>query len=252
MRRHEPRPTSAARAKRRGIVLAAGLSSRLYPRTLAQPKCMLELAAGVTILDRQLDQLRALGCDDVTVVTGFEARVLETHVGARARLRHYPGFATHGNLHTLHQVRDLLTYAVLITFADVVAASASWRDVAEAPGDFNLLVDEEHSLPGTMRVRREGTRVVDLGPHIPVAAGHGSFVGLASFSARAAHVLSERLTLMADDPAWTHGIYTDALASLVRSGETLHSIATRGAPWVEVDDESDYAAALLMESRSRT
>ena len=240
--------TNLPQPQRRAIVLAAGLSSRLYPKTLVRPKPLLQLSSNETIIDRQLDCLTKLGIDDVTVVTGHGASELERHLGNRVQLRHYPDFASYGNLHTLNYINDLLDRPLLIAFGDIVAEYRLWFDITTAQGEFNLLVDEGLSIPGTMRVQHISDHIHDLGPHIPVNKGTGTFVGLASFGKHAAHALAERISVIAKKPEFTQAVYTDALASLVRTGEKLHVVPTRGRQWIEVDDHDDYEEALRLES----
>jgi glucose-1-phosphate thymidylyltransferase len=52
----------------KGVILAAGYATRLYPRTLEQPKHLLEIG-GRTILDRLLDQLPLAELEAIYVVT---------------------------------------------------------------------------------------------------------------------------------------------------------------------------------------
>jgi choline kinase len=228
----------------RAIILAAGLSSRLYPATHVQHKTMLELTGGRRLIDVQFDFLARLGITDTTVVTGHAAEPLEEHVGGRAATRRYADYAAHGNLHTLHSVRDLLEGRVLVAFADLVAGFGLWERVAKTTSEFGLLVDEGRSIPGTMRTQGDGVVVTDLGPHIPVEEGTGTFVGLGVFSPAATAALREQMDRMVDQPEWENCVYTYALAALVQAGRTLTSVPTLGEPWIEVDDAADYSVAV--------
>lgn len=228
----------------KAIILAAGLSSRLYPVTFERHKAMLELHEGKRLIDYQLEFLERLGIAETTVVTGHAAGPLESHVRGRAATRLYPDFAAHGNLHTLHSVRDLLEGRVLIAFADVVAGFPLWERVATASVDFGLLVDEGRAIPGTMRTLGDGSAVSDLGPHIPVESGTGTFVGLCSFSPRATIALRTQMEAMVDQTAWNDCVYTYALAELAKRGHRMTSLPTSGEPWIEVDDASDYRIAV--------
>ncbi len=236
----------------RAIILAAGLSSRLYPATHVQHKTMLELAGARRLIDVQLDFLGRLGVTDTTVVTGHAAEPLEAHVAGRAATRRYADFAVHGNLHTLHSVRDLLQGRVLVAFADLVAGFPLWERVAKSSADFGLLVDEGRAIPGTMRTQGDGATVTDLGPHIPVDEGTGTFVGLGVFRPDATAALREQLDQMVGQPEWENCVYTYALAELVKKGHAMTSIPTDGQPWIEVDDAADYEVAVdLAKSWSR-
>jgi glucose-1-phosphate thymidylyltransferase len=52
----------------KGLVLAAGYATRLYPLTLDRPKALLEVG-GTPMLDHVLEQLEAMGVDETVVVT---------------------------------------------------------------------------------------------------------------------------------------------------------------------------------------
>ncbi len=232
----------------RAIILAAGLSSRLYPVTNVQHKTMLELGGGRRIIDVQLDFLERLGITDRVVVTGHAAEALESHVAGRGTTRRYANFAAHGNLHTLHSVRDLLEGRVLVAFADLVAGFPLWERVAKSTADFGLLVDEGRTIPGTMRTLGDGGTVTDLGPHIPVDEGKGTYVGLAAFSPAATRLLRDQLDAMVDLPAWENCVFTYALAELAKQGHSMASLPTEGEPWIEVDDAADYEVAVDIAS----
>ena len=62
-----------------GIILAAGLGSRLLPYTAMTPKAMQDLA-GQTIIRRMVAWMRYLGIERLVVVTGYLSNKLEAHL----------------------------------------------------------------------------------------------------------------------------------------------------------------------------
>jgi len=56
----------------KGIILAAGRGSRLGPLTENQPKCFTRLK-GKSLIEWQLQALRAAGIQDIAVVTGYQS-----------------------------------------------------------------------------------------------------------------------------------------------------------------------------------
>lgn len=54
-----------------GVILAAGIGSRLRPMTNHKPKCLVE-TAGKTLLQYQLDAYKAAGIKDLCIVVGYE------------------------------------------------------------------------------------------------------------------------------------------------------------------------------------
>ena len=55
----------------KAIILAAGRGSRMKDLTEERPKCLVELR-GKSLLDWQLDSLRAAGIDEIAIVTGYQ------------------------------------------------------------------------------------------------------------------------------------------------------------------------------------
>lgn len=54
-----------------GVILAAGVGSRLRPMTNDKPKCLVT-TAGKTILQYQLDTYKEAGIKDLVIVVGYE------------------------------------------------------------------------------------------------------------------------------------------------------------------------------------
>ena len=63
----------------KAVILAAGVSRRLYPHTYNIPKCLLDVA-GKPIIHYQLEALENLGIYDIIMVTGYHREILMDHV----------------------------------------------------------------------------------------------------------------------------------------------------------------------------
>lgn len=228
----------------KALILAAGLGTRLHPRTLSAPKCLLPLH-GKPVMEHQLDVLASCGVVDVTVVVGHLADTIRTAMGARISTLEYSDYASTNNLHTLHSVRQVLDDDTIILFADVLLPPQAVRALVESDADFGLLVDTTRCLEGTMRVKIEDGGIVDLGSHVPVAEGDGNFVGVARYSRRGAKLLAEELNRLVGDPANQQKYYIAALPRLAGAGERIVPIEI-AAPWIEIDTEDDYRQAAAL------
>ena len=60
----------------KAIIIAAGLGSRLGSISLDKPKCLLEVA-GTTILDNTVDLLRRVGIENIAIVVGHQADMIQ-------------------------------------------------------------------------------------------------------------------------------------------------------------------------------
>ena len=61
------------------LILAAGVSRRLYPHTYDKPKCLLEVN-NKPIIHYQLDALKALNIKDIIIVVGYHREMLIENV----------------------------------------------------------------------------------------------------------------------------------------------------------------------------
>ena len=73
----------------KGIILAAGMGTRLRPLTLNTPKSLIEIK-GETLIERQIRFLREKGVEEIVVVTGYLAEKFEFLKDKyRVTVRHY-------------------------------------------------------------------------------------------------------------------------------------------------------------------
>ena len=103
------------------IIPVAGRGTRLRPHTHTQPKVLMNVA-GKPILAYILDNLGALGVDEVTLVVGHLADQVEEYVkeryGFRAHFVHQEEAL--GNGHAIYVAREYLTGPTLIVFGDTI------------------------------------------------------------------------------------------------------------------------------------
>src|SRR4051794_31001823 len=84
----------------RAVLLAAGRGTRLGVVGEETPKCLLRIN-GRAILDCQLEALAGAGIEDVTVVAGFMADAVLSHVANRCRVVVNERYATTDSIASL-------------------------------------------------------------------------------------------------------------------------------------------------------
>lgn len=108
----------------KGIILAAGMGTRLLPLTLSQPKCLVNVA-GKPMMAYQLDSLRAAGIEECTIVVGYLAESVRDCFGSNyrgVRLSYVENttYDTSNNLCSLWQARAEFNDDVLLLESDLV------------------------------------------------------------------------------------------------------------------------------------
>ena len=260
-----PRGVSDARA----VVIAAGSGKSLLPLTQDRPKCMLDIK-GRTVLERQLETLRACGLHEIAVVRGYRK---ETVVAPGARLYDNDAYEETGELASLFAAEPELQGRFVFLYSDVLFERAVLEKVLRASGDVVIAVDRawvdqrDRLLPlakpvdlvVTSEPPRAGRRtlgeealdrLVRIGQRLPPDATDGEFIGLAAFSARGAELLREtyaRARAAGDVPfheaaSVRQAAFTDALQALVDAGHAVTCVSTYKG-WLEIDTFDDYQRA---------
>lgn len=255
------RPTKA-------IIVAAGRGKRLMPYTDRMPKCLVPVA-GRSILEWQLDALRAGGVDEIVIVRGYLGHVLEeraAELGAGVRFVDNPEFERNNILHSLFHAAADIRGPLLITYSDIVFTRHVVHTLMDAPGDICLTIDREFTriyedrsehplseaevadLHESGTVRRVGKRA------LPAEHAWGEFIGLAKLSAagtgwlaQAWRELCERYAGREHEPfqraaSFRNAYLTDMLQHLIDQGRPLTPVAIRGA-WREIDTVQDLTRA---------
>ncbi len=245
----------------RGIVIAAGLGSRMGDLTDEKPKCMLEIA-GRTLLDWTIDHLRSAGCDEIVLITGYMEDAIDRRDVIRVSNKE---FRDNNILHSLMYAQDYLDSAALITYSDIWVEPGIHRKLAESSDDIALAVDldwqpyyegrSDHPLQEAENVlaARDGT-INRLGKHLfpeDALTGElcGEFLGLWRMSEsgsrrlrEAFQALNERLDPLAPFQKaleWRRAYITDIMQHMIDSGASVNAcFVERG--WAELDTRQDY------------
>lgn len=235
-----------------GLVLAAGWGSRLAPLTDALPKTLLEVDGDRTILDVALGNLKAVGMEDVVVVTGFQSQVLderkaalERRHGLRLEMLFNPKALEWNNCYSLWCAREYFGEGVLMANGDTVHPASVERTLLESRGGSDLVIAVDESQPLAeeemkVQVSDEGllTRITKL---MDPADAEGEYIGVTLIEPHAGAALADALQATFErDPGL---YYEDGFQELADRGGRVRIAPIGEVEWVEVDDHDDLAKA---------
>ena len=230
----------------RGIILAAGKGSRLNGTAGDLPKCLVRVGAQ-TLLERQIDTLRACGITDIAVVVGCQAPRVRRACGAGVDFVENTRYAQTNSLYSLWLARPLLADGFVVMNCDVLFHPQLLDDLLTARYEDALLV--AYREPGDapygdeeMKVKTRYGRVMDLAKTMPPDEADGENVGIVKFGPQGGRVLATIL----DGRVAAGGMRDWAPRAFAEFARTrpLHAIGTRGYPWTEIDFPEDYRRAV--------
>ena len=123
----------------KAVILAAGRGGRLRAAVGDRPKCLARIGAR-TLIERQIQTLRACGVDDVVVVAGYRAAQVRAACGPRVDIVHNARFATTNSLYSLWLARDRVAGGFVVLNGDVLFHPQLLWDLLTARYDDALLM----------------------------------------------------------------------------------------------------------------
>ena len=172
----------------KSVILAAGVSRRLYPLTYEMPKCLIKVG-GKTILDRQLNTLESLNISEVIIVVGYYRELIIDHVKSNfpnlnvkfVINNHY--FETN-TAYSLRLCNDSINNEPFILMnGDVLYPKEVLTRVINSNYDTVLAVDIKPCGREEVKViEGEGNRIVAIGKELIEDNSLGEFIGVAKFS----------------------------------------------------------------------
>jgi len=232
---------------KKAVIVAAGRSSRLYPRTLNQPKGLLDVS-GEALLSRSVRILKNSGIEEIAVVVGFEKEKIKQHLGSDGITYIFnPFFAETNNLGSLFLARNWVgNDSFLYLHSDLVFDEGLIKLMMNPPRENNiasLLVDLGPTDEEAMKVRlsKEG-RFLESNKEIPIKDASGEWVGIAHFSSESIQTMFLELEDVLDRKQF-QAYDTRAFSSLSEKGMNFEIVPTENHPWIEVDFEEDYLKA---------
>ena len=145
----------------KGLILAAGMGTRLLPLTLTQPKCLVHVA-GKPMMAYQLDSIRAAGIEECAIVVGYMADSVRNCFGSNyrgVRLSYVENTAydTSNNLCSLWQAREEFTDDVILLESDLVFDDRLICELLEMDEPNVAVVDRfQRGMDGSVILAYEG------------------------------------------------------------------------------------------------
>jgi choline kinase len=230
----------------RGIILAAGKGSRLNGTIGDKPKCLLRVG-GKTLVERQIEALKAIGITEIAVVVGCQADSVRRTCGPRITYVENSRFAQTNSLYSLWLARPLLYDGFVVMNCDVLFHPQMLSDLVTSRHEDALLISyqEDDATPfgdEEMKVSVRRGRVTEIAKTLSPDDADGENVGVVKFGREGARLLAGLL----DERVSAGGLRDwapkafDEFARL----RPLYTVGTRGFPWTEIDFPADYERAV--------
>jgi choline kinase len=234
--------------KVKAIILSAGQGKRLLPLTERAPKCMLPVA-GRPLISRQIDALLKCGVDDIAVVVGFgaelvEAGLAERYGSQRIRTLHNPFYTITDNLVSCWVARGEMDSEFLILNGDTLFAVSVLERLLGAPEHpITLAVSRKDFYDDDdMKVIRDGDRLLQVGKKLPRGEVNAESIGMMTFRGDGPRRFRDAMNLALRSTAALSQWYLSLIDQLAKDG-SVYTQEISATGWTEVDSPADLERA---------
>lgn len=228
----------------RALILAAGMGMRLAPITNNIPKSLIPVN-GKPILMKQLENLYLNGITDITVVSGYKAKFLETTVHAvypSVKIIESIDYETTNNMYSAFLGRvNVYGEAFLMMNADVFFDASVITELLICEASNAIVTDIGTYFEESMKVVEKGGRLVEISKSIAPEAALGSSIDVYKFSSEGGRAFFskcfEYINVKKQLKLWSEVALNDILPEIEFKACELNG------RWCEIDNYEDLAAA---------
>ena len=232
----------------KAIILSAGQGKRLLPLTERAPKCMLPVG-GRPLISRQIDALLSCGVEDITVVVGFGAALVETGLAERygsrrVRTLYNPFYTITDNLVSCWVARGEMASEFMILNGDTLFAAPVLDRLLAAPEHpITLAISRKESYDDDdMKVIREGDRLLQVGKKLSRHEVNAESIGMMTFRGDGPRLFRDAMDRALRSTTALSQWYLSLIDALAKSGVVFtQEIPATG--WTEVDSPADLERA---------
>lgn len=233
-----------------GVILAAGMASRLRPLTNDRPKCLLTVG-NRPLLQRTMDALcqQQAGIDEFVVVTGYLHEQIEQFLTS-----HYPDktihfiynadYQTTNNIYSLWLARPFIDGKdfILLDSDILFDPSIALRILSQTD---TVLALNRHEL-GDEEIKvivDQDNRVMEISKTCSISDAIGESVGIEKMNAEYSKPLFTELRQMIDNEGLVNVFYEMAFERLIKQGHQFRIIDTTDLFSIELDTVEDFNQA---------
>jgi choline kinase len=210
------------------------------------PKCLVKVG-GASILDHQIDALRAGGIGDVLIVGGYRYEQLKAHImempaSRRPQLIRNPFWETTGSIGSVWVARGWLRTPFCLVNGDTIFEAPLVKDALAAmkPGT-NLVIEHGPPEDDDMRVAVTRDRIVTVSKLLSPFIGSARSLGIVLSPDSDGGPYPDALEAVMRQPRGEHAYHHDVIDRIAQR-LTVHAVTVQDYAWQEIDRPEDVRA----------
>lgn len=236
------------------IILAAGRGTRAFPLTRNTPKSLLDIGDGMTLLEKQLENIKkSKVIDEVILVVGHLAEQIEAKIklykenGLKIRTVYNPFYEVSNNLMSLWLTKPLMEEDFIITNGDNLFEHDVFHDLTKkhTDGIFLTISRKGKYVDGDMKVMLSDGIISRVSKDIENDKADCESVGLVLVSGKKYRdILKDNLEELARNREYIDKFWLEVFNLMSHKGIAIRTFEINGKEkWKEVDFHLDLEEA---------
>jgi choline kinase len=232
----------------KAVILSAGQGKRLFPLTVDNPKCLMNIA-GRPLIEWQIDELGKCGIERIIVVTGYRAdkvamRLRRSYNSRRVATLYNPAYSWSDNLFSCWVAREAMNEEFVLINGDTLFEADVLRGLMESPcRPLTVATHQKRNYDADdMKVALDGDRLLGIGKDLPIENVNGESIGMLLFRGKGPAIFRQAIEKALHNPSAVKKWYLSVIDELARS-MPVWSFSTQDLRWCEVDFPADLKEA---------
>jgi len=230
---------------KKAVIVAAGISSRLYPLTINLPKGLLKIGQ-ISFLQRSINILKENGIEQIAIVVGFEKEKILNSLDGNITYISNPFYKHCNNMGSLWFAKKFIgSDEFVYLHGDIIYKEEIFKNTQnlfeQNSNDIELVTDFNFFDEESMKVRVDNKNyLIESNKQIDLKHASGEWIGLA-FTRNPQNLFNCIEKIMFEQGLNFYD--THAFTQLAREGYKVYCSSTENYSWVEVDFIKDYKKA---------
>lgn len=228
-----------------GVILAAGMATRLRPLTDNCPKCLLKIG-NRSLLQRTIDAMKGAGIKELVVVTGYHGEMIRDFIqkqyqNIEVHFIDNADYKTTNNIYSLWLAKPFIAGKdFLLMDSDILFSPDIINHILKTPS--TTLAMNRHTLgEEEMKVVIDDQNMVtEISKTCSVNDAAGESVGIEKIEADYSAALFKELETMMDTEHLENVFYEQAFKRLIPQGFSFYAKDTTDMFSMELDTVEDF------------
>lgn len=232
----------------KAIIIAAGKGSRIPEISKYIPKSLIKIN-GKSLLERQIDFIRKLDIDKISIVKGYKSKKINYK-----KIKYFvnKNFAKSEQLDSLFCAKKWFDDDLIIVFSDIIYDFSLLKKIVNSKKEFAIAIQKnwkkkykkrfDHPMDQADKVLIKKKKVSDIGKGLSINATNGEFLGIFKLSKKISLKLRNEYRLLRKSRKTHKFQIHDFFKYLIKKSINIEPVYVNGK-YMEIDTGNDLKIA---------